>query len=110
MAFPAILTLLYAIAMGGGGWAGWRFAGSLPSLVGGAFVGGLAFLGAILMLLGVATGRGVALFGAALAVLFFAWRVSQGLLQRRPVGRAGGILLLSALEIAVLVGFRAAGP
>lgn len=109
MTFPAVLTLFYALVMGGGGWAGWRFARSRPSLVGGALVGGLALIGSLLMFGGNPAGRGIALLGAVLAVLFFGWRVSRGILERRPVGRSLGILALSALEVAALLLTRPEG-
>ena len=109
MMFPAMFTLLYALAMGGGGWAGWRLARSRPSLLGGALVGGLALVGSLLMFGGNPAGRGIALLGAVLAVIFFGWRVSRGILEREPVGRALGILALSALEVAVLLLTRPEG-
>ena len=103
MTFPAVFTLLYSLPIAGGGWAGWRLAGSRPSLLGGALVGGLALIGSLLMFGGNPDGRGIALLGAVLAVLFFGWRVSRGILERGPIGRPAGILALSALEIAVLL-------
>jgi len=110
LTFQAFFTLLYAVSMGGGGWAGWRFARSLPSLLGGVVVGGLALVGSLLMFNGNETGRGMALLGAVLAALFFGWRISQGVLRRQSFGRAGGILFLSLLEVAVLLFAGSAAP
>ena len=62
------------------------------------------------MFAGVEAGRGIALLAAVLAVLFFGWRISRGVLERKPLGRAGGILALSALEVAVLLLTRPGAP
>jgi uncharacterized membrane protein (UPF0136 family) len=103
LTIQALVTLLYGFAMAGGGFAGYRRAGSVPSLAGGAGIGGLALLGGLLMFFGNETGRGLALFGAVLAILFFGWKLSRGILNRQPVGRAGGILAISLLEVSVLL-------
>jgi uncharacterized membrane protein (UPF0136 family) len=103
MTLQALITLLYGLGMAGGGYAGYRVAGSRPSLAGGAVIGGLAVVGSVLMFLGRADGKGLALLGASLAILFFGWRLSQALLNRKPIGRAAGILLFRLLEVWILV-------
>ena len=103
MTLRALFTLVYGLGLAGGGYVGYRRAGSLPSLIGGGVVGGLAILGSVIMFSGRASGRGLALLGASLAILFFGWQLSQGLLQRRPLGRTTGILAFSLAEVAVLI-------
>ena len=106
MILAALFTIAYGLAMGGGGYAGFRLAGSIPSLVGGGLIGLLAIAGGVLMLFGDESGRGPALLGAVVAILFFGWKLSQAILNRQPVGRAGGIFALSLVEVVVLMATR----
>lgn len=99
----AVVGIAYGLAMIAGGIAGYRLAGSRPSLIGGSVIGGLALIGGVMMLAGSAAGRGIVLVVSIFAALFFGWSLSRGVLARKPVTRLLRLLVLSLVVATILI-------
>jgi uncharacterized membrane protein (UPF0136 family) len=106
MTVEAFVSCIYGFAMAGGGYAGFRRAGSVPSLVAGGVVGALALLGGIFLAIGNDSGRNLVLLGAIPSALFFGWKSLRSIAGGRRPGRAMGIFMASLLTAGLLFLFR----
>lgn len=98
----AYVTLVYGILIALGGIMGFVMAKSLPSLIAGGGLGIGLIVAAVLMMKSIPAGFPLAVACTALIGLNFIYLLIKALGADASLGRPIGILVLTAVELAVL--------
>jgi hypothetical protein len=98
--FSSLISLVYGLLVGWGGYREARRTGNRAIGALGGGLGGLALVGAILRWSGDPAGRGISLVAGTLGLLISGWTISRRILDRKPLGPAATLALLSLALVA----------
>ncbi len=102
MDIRAVATLVFGIIIALGGLIGYLAARSKPSLISGGVLGALVIMGSVLLFSNVSAGLPIAVAATLAIAVFFGYKLVRGLAERKKVGRAAGLFVLSVVELLIL--------